>query len=109
MKVNILDAAMSVILVYILCGRLGVWGYVLTIYISELINASLSAARLWRRAGFHPRFWSWLICPLLSAVVSVWVAGLMPAGGGWLCVLLRGVVAAAVYVVLVVITWRARK
>ncbi len=109
MKVNILDAAMSVVLVYLLCGRFGVWGYVATIYISELINASLSAARLWRRAGFHPRLWSWLICPLLSAVVSVWVAGLMPAGGSWLCVLLRGVVAAAVYVVLVVITWRARK
>ena len=108
MKVNILDAAMSVILVYILCGRLGVWGYVLTIYISELINATLSMVKLWKRVDFRPRLWSWLICPLFSAAAAVAAAGLMPTGG-WLGLVLRGIVAVGVYVTLTLIFWGGRR
>ena len=109
MKVNILDAAMSVALVYILCGRLGVWGYVLTIYISELVNASLSMVKVWKRVDFRPRLRSWLICPLFCAAAAVAAAGLMPAGVGWISTLLRGIVAVGVYVVLTLILWNRWK
>ncbi len=46
MKVNLIDSALSVVLVLILCERLGIYGYVLTIYICEGVNALMSCAAL---------------------------------------------------------------
>ncbi len=51
MKVNLIDSALSVVLVLILCERLGIYGYVLTIYICEGVNAILSCAALPRSAS----------------------------------------------------------
>ena len=48
MKVNILDALLSVVLVRLLLPTLGIDGYVITIYITELLNAILSIFRLFR-------------------------------------------------------------
>ena len=48
MKVNILDSAMSVVLVLLLLPRFGTAGYILTVYITELLNGALSLIRLLR-------------------------------------------------------------
>jgi len=45
MKVNILDAAVSALLVWLLVPGLGITGYTATIYIAELLNFALSVAR----------------------------------------------------------------
>ena len=52
MKVNILDAAMCTLLVYLLCPIIGIYGYIVTIYIAETVNMSLSLARLIKVGGF---------------------------------------------------------
>ncbi len=54
MKVNILDAATAVLLVWLLVPSLGIIGYIMTIYITELFNAALSILRLFKRC--HPDF-----------------------------------------------------
>lgn len=46
MKVNILDSAMSIVLVIVLLPRFGTAGYILTVYITELVNGALSLIRL---------------------------------------------------------------
>ncbi|MGM9648250.1 MAG: oligosaccharide flippase family protein [Eubacteriales bacterium] len=46
MRVNILDAALSVLVVLILLPRVGIYGYIIEIFACELINASLSVMRL---------------------------------------------------------------
>lgn len=46
MVVNIVDALMSVILVIALLPRMGIYGYVLTIYLCEIVNFALSIGRL---------------------------------------------------------------
>lgn len=51
MLVNMLDSILSVAVVFILTPKIGVWGFIAEIYICEIINASLSAARLVRRVG----------------------------------------------------------
>ncbi len=53
MRVNIADAALSAILVYLLVPVFGIGGYIFVVYISEIFNLSLSAARLIRSAGFR--------------------------------------------------------
>lgn len=46
MRYNIIDAACSVALVWLLLPKLGITGYIITIFFTELLNAALSANRL---------------------------------------------------------------
>lgn len=68
MKVNIADASLSVLLVWLLLPLFGIWGYVITIYFTELLNAALSIARLWQISGMKPSPRQWVAKPLLSIV-----------------------------------------
>lgn len=70
MNVNIVDAALSVILVYFLVPRFGIYGYVAVLYISELINFSLSAVRLITKAQMSFKPFRWALLPLICLVVS---------------------------------------
>ena len=85
MKVNIADAAASVVLVYFLVPVLGVNGYVYVIIVMEIVNASFSLARLLSRARIRITPVKWLIKPLAcvagaTAAVSAAVR-LMPLPG----------------------------
>ena len=68
MRVNIFDASMSVILVYFLVPIWGVYGYVVVIFIMEVINASLSIVRLFKRCNTRVKIVKWLIMPLVCIV-----------------------------------------
>ncbi len=68
MKVNIVDASLSVILVWVLLPSCGIWGYVITIYFTELLNAALSIVRLLNVSGLRSRVFSWVAKPLLGIV-----------------------------------------
>ncbi|MBQ8357211.1 MAG: polysaccharide biosynthesis C-terminal domain-containing protein [Clostridia bacterium] len=68
MNVNIIDALVSVICVAIFVPRMGINGYLLTIYISEILNAALSVTRLLHISGFRPRLLYLVVRPLLSVV-----------------------------------------
>lgn len=97
MKVNILDAALSALLVYLLCSRIGIYGYVVTIYISELVNASLSIARLSRQVDPGASL-KWLAIPLSAAVIAGLFQSLLPSGIGWGSFICRAFAAAGAYV-----------
>ncbi len=68
MKVNIADALISVVLVWFLLPIFGIYGYVITIYVTELINAALSILRLINLGEMRPPLTSWIIKPLGSIV-----------------------------------------
>ncbi|MBE6708554.1 MAG: hypothetical protein E7578_04845 [Ruminococcaceae bacterium] len=46
MKVNIVDAVICLVFVLILVPKMGIYGYVVVIYVSEAVNASLSICRM---------------------------------------------------------------
>ncbi len=46
MKYNIIDSVISILLLYLLLPRFGIYGYIAVIYISEIINTTLSVQRL---------------------------------------------------------------
>ena len=68
MNVNILDALLSVILVWILIPRMGIDGYIVTIYFSELFNTVLSITHLLAIRKTSVRLFKWVYKPLLSIV-----------------------------------------
>lgn len=68
MNVNIADALISVIAVAFLVPRMGIDGYLVTIYITELFNAALSVVRLLRISNFRPQLVRLLLIPLLSVI-----------------------------------------
>ena len=68
MKVNIADALLSVLLVYLLVPRYGIMGYIATIYIAEIVNAALSIGRLLTITGFRFPLAKLLFLPLFCAV-----------------------------------------
>lgn len=70
MGVNIADAMLSVILVWMLLPALGIHGYIVTVYFTEIVNATLSIARLLcvTKIKAHPV--RWLVKPLICIVAS---------------------------------------
>lgn len=68
MNVNIADSALSALLVWLLLPLFGINGYIAVLYISELINFALSAARLLRVSAMRPKLIHWIALPLLSVV-----------------------------------------
>lgn len=70
MRVNILDACLSLILVLTLVPRMGVGGYILCVYITEIVNAALSLSKLLSVTGLRFRA-VWLLVPAASAALAV--------------------------------------
>ena len=68
MNVNILDALLSVILVWTLVPRYGIDGYLVTVYVSELFNTVLSITRLLCISRVQVRLMKWIYGPLLCIV-----------------------------------------
>lgn len=65
MNVNIIDAGVSVLMVWLLLPRMGLWGYVLAIYVTETLNTTLSLARMLRISGMPTRLVKQVFGPLL--------------------------------------------
>lgn len=70
MGVNIVDALLSVILVWLLLPKMGITGYILTVYFTETVNAALSVARLFTVTKVKPKLGIWVVTPLLSVILS---------------------------------------
>ncbi len=77
MRVNIFDASMSVVLVYFLVPVWGIYGYVVVIFTMEVINASLSIVRLFKRCNTQVKIIKWLVKPLLCIIGSTSAAKLL--------------------------------
>ena len=77
MNINIADALLSVILVFFLVPRLGIHGYIVTIYVTELFNATLSILRLLRISSFRPKPLKIFLLPLISAIGAACTANVI--------------------------------
>ncbi len=104
MKVNILDSALSVVLVFLLIPILGINGYIITIYATELINAALSIARLLSvtsvRIKLYKRIFTPIFCIALATKTTKLFFSLFPTfdAGGILGVSVTIAVSSAIYV-----------
>ncbi len=84
MRYNIIDSAVSVALIYSLLPRFGVNGYVAVIFLTEILNASLSVNRLIRITDFRIAVLKEIFLPCfcsLSAVFGVRLLFFLLCGG----------------------------
>jgi len=110
MRVNIADAFISVILVSLLIPHAGVKGYIITIYISEIFNTSLSIVRFIKTTDFRFRLFDWLILPAICVIGSCSITQLTVNFSGILFrfklteVIVCLIVSALIYTIMLVVT-----
>ena len=108
MNVNIADALTSVILVIILVPKFGVPGYIFTIYFTEILNTTLSLARMIAITKPKLRMIGHVFGPIFCIVVATWAVRLLSTALSlqpvlWVLIL-QIMLTALLYVVLLVIT-----
>ena len=70
MRVNISDSLISLLLIVILLPKMGISGYVVIIFITELFNTSFSIMRLLNLTGVKTPIIKWVLKPLVSVILS---------------------------------------
>ena len=73
-KINIIDALLCIFLISIIIPRTGAVGYILILYISEVINISLSINALRKRVKFSITTYKLILIPLFAASVTAYIS-----------------------------------
>jgi stage V sporulation protein B len=68
MKVNIFDAVLSTILVYFMLPATGISGYIVIIFITEILNTAFSINRLLSISELKIKFLQWVVKPLFCII-----------------------------------------
>ncbi len=111
MVVNIIDSFLSVVLVWLLLPRMGIMGYIVTVYFTETVNATLSITRLFMVTKIKVQWVRWLIIPLggivlATAATSLLVHMLDIAVNTPFRLATQIILCAAIYLVLIFVTKR---
>lgn|SRR5574344_368645 len=72
MKCNILDLFVSIILMYILLPIYGIYGYIIVIYISEVLNDAISFIQLIKVTKFKISLFNNIIKPAICIFLANW-------------------------------------
>ena len=79
-KINIIDALLCIFLISIIIPRTGAVGYILILYISEVINISLSINALRKRVKFSITTYKLILIPLFAASVTAYISTYFNSG-----------------------------
>ena len=108
MNVNLIDAALSCVLVLILVPKFGINGYVAIIIIMECLNFGLSAVRLIKISSLRPRLVKWLVRPLLCVVAatlaSYFLFSFIEIPIAWLSLAVHLAVSIGLYIIILSVT-----
>ena len=70
MIINIVDALLSVILVWMLLPRYGIIGYIITVYFTETVNATLSITKLLYATKIKFKIFDWIVKPIMGIICA---------------------------------------
>ena len=73
---NILDLSITTCFIYFLLPVLGIKGYVLSIFCSEVLNFSISLFQLFKYSGIKPNLIDWIVVPLFCSLVGFFVVNI---------------------------------
>jgi len=110
MKINIVDAAISVLFVWILIPRYGIDGYIFAIYFSELFNTVFSIHHLLLISKTPVRVLKWVYKPLLCIVGATCAVRAFLVLSGWeipnavLSIVLHCIIATLLYLILLLLS-----
>ena len=77
MAINITDTLCSLVMVWILIPKMGIYGYITLIIISEIFNSSASIWKLVKVTKMKFKLIKWFILPLISIIVSTQILGVV--------------------------------
>ena len=77
-RYNVLDSALTLVLVATLLPKFGIGGYIAVIFISEIFNITLSLRRLIKVTGVRIDMWSFVILPAACASAAMLISRLLP-------------------------------
>lgn len=69
---NIVDLFVSTILMYILLPIYGIYGYVITLFVSEILNGIISIVQLLITTKFKLNITEILLKPLFCVIITIW-------------------------------------
>ena len=73
MCANIIDLVSTILFIYFLLPILGITGYIITFFISELLNFTISFYQLYKVTNLKFDILNWIIKPLLSSAISMFL------------------------------------
>ncbi len=107
MKINIADAALCTFLVWFLCPKIGIYGYIVTLYAAEIMNASLSIHKLYKACPFEVDIPQLLLKPIICAVGAFAILrllGIFQFSCTWILLILGGAMSVGIYIALLMLT-----
>lgn len=75
MAINITDTLCSLAMVWILIPKMGIYGYITLIIVSEIFNSSASVWKLIKVTKMHFKVIKWFAMPVISIVLSTLAVG----------------------------------
>ena len=75
MAINITDTLCSLVMVWILIPKMGIYGYITLIIVSEIFNSSASIYKLVRVTKMRFRVIKWFALPVISILLSTFIVG----------------------------------
>lgn len=77
MAVNIIDAATACIIIFILVPKIGVYGYIISIYVTEILNTTLSLTGMIKCARPNLKIFHQVVLPIFSICTSTYISNLI--------------------------------
>ena len=70
---NIFDMVISISFIYFLLPNTGATGYIIVMYISEILNYIISVNTLFKTANIHFKYFEWVIFPVICIALSLFI------------------------------------
>ena len=67
---NILDLGVTIAIIYFVVPHLGINGYILSIFVSELLNFTVSILQLKAKIKYHVGFFKFIVFPLIACFIA---------------------------------------
>ncbi len=77
MNVNIADVLTACILALTLIPKLGIWGYIISIYATEILNTTLSVSKMISVSKMKPRIFHQVVMPIICIIGATNISNLL--------------------------------
>jgi len=76
---NIVDMIVSISFIYFLLPKFGAIGYIVVMYISEILNYTISVITLFKTSNVKFKYFEWVILPVMCIIISLVISNLFNA------------------------------
>ena len=77
MLCNILDLVISISFIYFLLPMFSINGYIIVLYISEILNYTISVVTLLKTTDLKFKYFEWVIFPIIAITLAIFIANLI--------------------------------